>query len=192
MRSGAYGDALARVDRFLDGLSPKRLSAARINEAMGDLQLGALRHPDPQIRRYCLVVLDHYANDASMQTFVSALEDDTDAVREIALHSLACEPCKRDALCPTDVVPALARVLASDPKPDLRIKALTALLRVHGDAEQLKDLLRRTAESNSDPVTRRCAEDALRGQFVPPKKRYERSQRRQPSLGSSSLPTIRE
>lgn len=181
-------DALARVDRLLDGLSPKRLTPARLAAVLADVQTGALHHPDPQIRRYCLVLLDHHANDASMHVFVRALEDSADPVREVALHSLACEACKEHDLRPADVVPALARVLESDPKPDLRIKALTALLRVAPGQPQVRDLLRRAAEKNTDGVTRRCAEAALRGDFVPPKKRYERHQRIQPGLGSGTLP----
>ena len=189
MTADQHADALARVDHFLDGLTPKQMAPQRFSAVLEDLQTAALHHPDPQIRRYCLVILDHHANDASMHVFVSALEDEADAVREIALHSLACDSCKHDDLCPADILPALARVLESDPKPDLRIKALTALLRMPADQNQVRDLLRRTAQGNTDAVTRRCAADALRGDFVPPKKRYERRQRRQQSLGSSALPS---
>ena len=181
-------DALATVDRFLNDLSPKRMTKARFATVLPALQTGALRHPDPQVRRYCLVLLDHHANDACTAVFVSALEDDADVVREVALHSLACESCKQGDLCPADVVPALARVLESDPKPDLRIKALTALLRMPGGHSQVRALLRRAADVNTDPITRRCAADALRGDFVPPRKRYERRQRMQAGLGFGTLP----
>ena len=188
MRPNEHASALARVDRFLDGLSPKRMTPARFAGVLRDLHTGALHHPDPQVRRYCLVLLDHHANDASTHVFVSALDDEADAVREIALHSLACETCKQGALCLADVVPALVRVLESDPKLDLRIKALTVLVRLQGRETQIRDVLRRAAEVNTDPVTRRCAEDALRGAFVPPRKRYDRRQRKQAGLGSGTLP----
>ena len=97
MKSGDHAAALARVDRFLDGLSPKRMTRARFAAALGDLHVGALHHPDPQVRRYCLVLLDHHANDASMHVFVAALGDEADVVREIALHSLSPVVSRRTA-----------------------------------------------------------------------------------------------
>jgi hypothetical protein len=180
-------EALVRVDRFLDGLSPKRMRPARFAAALPDLQLAALHHRDPQIRRYCLGILDHHANDESMHVFARALSDEADVVRDVALHSIACESCKSEELCPADVVPALCRVLDSDPKPDLRIKALAALTRLMSRDERVRGALERAARTNSDAITRQCAADALHGCFVMPKKRYERRQRRQPSLGSSSI-----
>ena len=184
---GSSTEALARVDRFLDGLSPRRMTPARFAAALPDLQHAAVHHPDPQIRRYCLFLLDHHANDVSMHVFAQALRDEVDVVREAALHSLACESCKTGQLCVTDVVPLLVDVLDNDPKPDLRIKAITALLSVGADEPHVRAALQHAAASNSDPITRRCAADALRGQLVVPKKRYERRQRRPVSLGSSSL-----
>ncbi len=59
-------------------------------------------------------MLDHYANDDSMPVFVRAVQDEVDFVRDMALHSLACESCTTDGPPVDDVVPALARVLEED------------------------------------------------------------------------------
>ena len=123
------GASLARVDQLFGSRPAKQRHGRALSRGtVLDLQVAALHHPDPHIRRSCLWMLDHHANDASMPVFARAIEDDVDFVREIALHSLACEGCKKDALCVADVVPSLIRVLEADPKPDLRIKALSALL----------------------------------------------------------------
>ncbi len=190
MRRGADIDsALVRVDRLF-GSSPDHRKRGRGfgADAVRDLQVGALHHPDPYIRRSCLWALDHYANDVSMPVFVRAIEDDVDFVRDIALHSLACEGCKQDEMCVADVVPPLVRVLEADPKPDLRIKALTALVNLSSRDERVQQAFERAARLNSDLVVRRCAADAARGAYAPPKKRTERHQRRHAALGHGSAP----
>jgi hypothetical protein len=50
-----------------------------------------------------------------MHVFAEALTDDQPWVRDIALHSIACEPCKEGELCVRDTVPHVIRVLAQDP-----------------------------------------------------------------------------
>src|SRR6476659_6562119 len=148
--------ALARVGALFSGGLTERLKRGRRLPPpdLADLQLGALRHPDPHIRRSCLWVLDHYANDASMPVFVQAVRDEVDFVRDIALHSLACEGCKTGELCLADVVPPLVRVLEEDPKPDLRIKALTALVGLARRDPRAQAALERAGRSDSDPVLR--------------------------------------
>ena len=184
-------EVLGRVDALFSSRLGGRLTRGRAlgRREIGDLQVGALHHPDPHIRRSCLWVLDHHANDVSMPVFAQAVRDEVDFVRDLALHSLACEGCKQDELCLADVVPPLVRVLEQDPKPDLRIKALTALVGLSPRDPRAREALERAGRENSDPVVRRCAADAATsGSFVVPKKRYDRSQRRRAALGHGTLP----
>jgi hypothetical protein len=46
------------------------------------VQAAALGDPDLAMRRWCLCLLDHYANDASTETFRLALRDPVASVRE--------------------------------------------------------------------------------------------------------------
>ena len=48
------------------------------------VQAAALSHYDLEIRRLCLFLLDHYASDASWDTFRRALHDPVATVREFA------------------------------------------------------------------------------------------------------------
>jgi len=141
--SPSAAEVSLRVDRTLRGPVSKALKRQRpLTPAMvEDLQLGALRHRDAKVRRWCVFLLDHYANDQSTEVFAQALHDGAHPVRDMALHSIACEPCKEGELCVADTVPHVVHVLRHDPKADLRIKAVN-------------------------------------GRFAPPKKRYERAQRR--------------
>jgi hypothetical protein len=80
------------------------------------LQSAALTHPDARVRRECLGVLDHEANDASVDVFRAALAaDPVPRVRIVALHGLSCERCRVGELCAADVVPTLVDTLAHDP-----------------------------------------------------------------------------
>jgi HEAT repeat protein len=145
---------------------------------LADIHVAALRHPDPLVRRWCLGYLDHYANDASMAVFAAALRDPVDYVRNVALHSLACEACKSEELCVADVVPGLIEVLQEDPNPDLRTKAIASLMRLSATDPRARSAVERAASSERDPLVRRAAADALVGRLVPPRKRYQREQRR--------------
>jgi hypothetical protein len=146
---------------------------------LGDLQVAALRHADPFARRECVFFLDHYANEASTAVFAAALGDPVDFVRNAALHSIACETCRTEELCVADVVPSVVGILDGDPSPELRTKAVPALLRLAGRDSRARDAIERAAEHDPDAIVRQAAADALAGNSVPSRKRYERRQRRQ-------------
>ena len=149
---------------------------------LADIQAAALGHPDPFERRMLMFFLDHYANDESMHVFAAALRDPVDFVRNIALHSLACEPCKTNALCVTDVVPALIDVVRSDPSPELRMKSIGLLMRLAHHDERARAAVERVASEDSDTIVRRAAAAALAGQIIQPRKRYQRQQRQHAKL----------
>ena len=141
------------------------------------IQVAALGHPDPFTRKQCLFFLDHYANDQSLEVFNAALEDPVDFVRNLAMHSLACTSCKVEALDSTQVVPGLVRVISSDPRPDLRLRAISMLSHLAPGDSKARTALEAAATSDPDPLTRRAAVGAVQGCFVAPRKRYERTQR---------------
>jgi hypothetical protein len=172
-------DVPARVERSFTTAAKSLKKRRRLTAtAIEDFQLGAVHHPDPQVRRWCLFFLDHYANNASMDVFTQALTDEVPFVRDLALHSIACEPCKGGELCVADALPPVVRVLREDPDVNLRIKAIPVLLRLAERDPRAREALSDAARKDPDPLVRTCARDALQGHFVAPKKRYERSQRR--------------
>ena len=150
---------------------------------LADIQLAALDHPDPFERRMLMFFLDHYANDESMHVFAAALHDPVDFVRNIALHSIACEPCKSQALCVTDVVPPLVELLHSDPSPELRMKSIGLLMRLAREDARARPAVEKAASEDCDAIVRRAARAALAGQIIQPRKRYQRQQRQHAKLG---------
>jgi hypothetical protein len=185
--------ATERVNRVSSKAFTKLLKSGKPlpSHIIADLQAAAIEHPDPQMRRYCLFFLDHWANDQSHHVFVKALEDEVDFVRELALHSVICENCRTGDLYVVDVVSPVARVLEGDAKPDLRIKALAALVSFVPREPRALEPIRVAARTNSDALVRQCAQDALKGRFVMPKKRYQRHQRKHASLGHGTVRQVR-
>jgi hypothetical protein len=169
--------AEAFLQRFF-GTPAARRSRLLKDTPLAAVQVAALTHPDAFARRGCLFFLDHWFNDASMEVFAAALQDPVDFVRNLALHSLACETCKSEQLCAADVVPGLVRLLESDPSPELRVKCLPLLMRLAGQDDRARAAVEHAAAADHDPIVRRAAEDAGAGRFVAPRKRYERDQRR--------------
>ncbi|HEV2069181.1 MAG TPA: hypothetical protein VGR26_05260 [Acidimicrobiales bacterium] len=130
------------------------------------------------MRRRCISFLDHYFNDASSDVFARALGDPVDLVRNMTLHSIACETCRAEELCAADVVPYLAAVLAGDPNVDLRHKAIPLLLRLTGRDVRARAAVERASERDPDELIRYVAIRALAGEHVRARKTYERGVRR--------------
>jgi len=175
------GQALRSAGSFLKeffSATPHQKSRLARKKPLADLHTAALAHPDPFTRRDCLGFLDHYANEASTAVFAAALHDPVDFVRNAALHSIACETCRTEELRVADVVPDIVGVLEADPSPELRTKAIPTLLRLAGRDHRAWEAIQRAAGNDPDGIVRWAAADALRGNFIAPRKRYERRQRR--------------
>jgi hypothetical protein len=144
------------VHRWLALLKERR---ARLGNQVpvGALQIAALSHPDLAMRRFCLGLLDHYASDASTDTFRRALRDPVPSVREGALHGLACERCRREDICVTDVVTELVEILGSDPSAEVRHKTIAALARFIGRDGRARDAITWVAHHDPDPAIRYVA-----------------------------------
>ncbi len=121
------------------------------------LQIATLSHPDLAMRRCCLYLLDHYASDASTDTFRRALRDPVPSVREGALHGLACERCRHDDICVTDVVTDLIEILGSDPNAEVRHNTVAALARFIGRDGRARDAMTWAAHHDPDPALRYVA-----------------------------------
>ena len=165
------------LKQFASATAKQRSRLAK-KAPLAEIQGSALHHPDAFVRRACLGFLDHYANEASTVVFAEALRDPVDFVRNVALHSIACESCRTEELCVADVVQDIVAVLDGDPNPEMRTKAIPTLLRLAGRDIRAREAIERAAEHDLDAIVRRAAADALKGSFVAPRKRYERSQRR--------------
>ncbi|HEX6394894.1 MAG TPA: hypothetical protein VFZ97_15780 [Acidimicrobiales bacterium] len=173
----AWRVAGSYLEHFFSATAKQKSTLAK-KAPICELQTVALDYPDPFVRRACLFFLDHYANESSTEVFVEALRDPVDFVRNAALHSVACETCRKEELCVPEVVSAVAGVLEGDRSAELRTKAIPTLLHLAGRDIRAWEAILRAASNDPDHIVRLAAADALSGLFVAPRKRYERRQRR--------------
>jgi len=148
------------VRRWL-ALPKQRRSRLTKQMPLAALQEAALAHRDMGMRRLCLFLLDHYANDQSADVFRQALRDPVPMVRENALHGLACERCRIEALCVADVVRDLVAMLASDPSAEVRHKTVAVLARFIDRDGRARDAIGRAARDDDDPAIRQVAQTVL-------------------------------
>ena len=138
-----------------------RLPAAPI-EAM---QAAALAHPNARVRREALGVLDHEANDESVDVFRAALADPVPKVRILALHGLSCERCRTEELCVADVVRTLLATLRDDDSAKVRHAAVSTLVALAGRDDRVTDALRAASTDDPDPLVRLAANAAATGRY---------------------------
>src|SRR5215470_5183804 len=134
------------------------------------VQVAALSHPDLAMRRFCLFFLDHYASDVSSEIFRRALRDPVASVRENALHGLACERCRHEDICVTDVVTDLIEIMTSDPNAEVRHKTVAALARFIDRDARAGQAIARAAHHDPDPAIRdavQVAADSSRPHVLP-------------------------
>lgn len=160
-RPGASDEAL--VAAFAEG--PHRMDAFLALYARGRRVLPAVRrglaHPNADVRRWCAIFADNFADAETLQALVPLLYDPHPAVRRWAVHALACEPCK-DGPCPLDAVPLLLERIAEDASLRVRRQAVAMLAHhVAPDARALPVLARLHA-SDPDARLRRHAAAGLK------------------------------
>jgi hypothetical protein len=163
MRADAPSDVVAAFFRRWNALPNKHRYQLVPEVPIPEMQLAAIADPNPWLRRGCLSFLDHHANDESIHVFLRALDDPVPFVREMALHGLSCERCRADELCVADVVPVLARVLATDTSPEVRHKVVPLLMNLVSRSSPAQEALRRCSLSDDDILVRQVASAALEG-----------------------------
>lgn len=171
--TSGFSDVDDFLARFAQVPARKRSRAAE-RAPLARVQQAALEHPDPFVRRACLDFLDHHANDESGAVFAAALGDPVEPVRNMALHSIACERCRSEELCLTDVVPALIGVLEADPSPEMRHKAIPKLLEFADRDVRARAAVEAAADHDEDVLVRDVARRALGGEHIRGRKSYER------------------
>ena len=131
------------------------------------MQRAVMHHPSAAIRRACLEVLDHKANDSSMPVFRAALRDPVPRVRLTALHGLGCVRCKSEPVDFSDVVPELLGLLSEDPNAKVRYAAATQLsyLAVAGVDERVQLALAAAAERDDDEFVRLVSASGATGSY---------------------------
>lgn len=108
-----------------------------------------LKHGHWQVRRWCAIWLDHYADTESLHALIPLLNDPKSAVRMFAVHSLACDRCKTGEN-PIDVVPLMMERIANDESIRVRRHAVMMLAYQHAHPD-LESYFQQLLDTETDP-----------------------------------------
>lgn len=149
------------VDSFAQSETRFHAYAALIElgaEALPAIREG-LKHGNWQVRRWCLICLDHIADAETLEALVPLLRDPKSQVRMWAVHSIACNHCK-DVSCPVDAVPLLIERIELDDSIRVRRMATVMLATEYADSRALP-VFRRILKEERDHKLRLHAENGL-------------------------------
>ncbi len=108
----------------------KRMAAFLALYARGDEVLPVVReglkHANWQVRRWCALFADNFADAETLHALVPLLRDPKSQVRVWAVHSLSCESCK-DGPNPIDAIPLLLERIELDESIKVRRHAVAML-----------------------------------------------------------------
>ena len=107
-----------------------RMAAFLALYALGDEVLPAVReglkHANWQVRRWCALFADNFADAETLHALVPLLRDPKSQVRVWAAHSLSCESCK-DGPNLIDAIPLLLERIELDASIKVRRQAVAML-----------------------------------------------------------------
>lgn len=131
----------------------KRFSAYQDLIKIGEPALPALRaglkSEIHQVRKWSAMCLDQVSDEAALDDLIPLLDDPSSQVRLWAVHSIACEHCKEDVSCMTDLVPLLIKRAMEDSSLRVRRMAVIMLSTEFEDARALP-VLRDILKNESD------------------------------------------
>lgn len=144
-----WEDARDELDAALETADAER------RDALLDAVLEGFDHPDPDVRKWCVALMDHHATPECVDPLVAALEDPIAAVRRHAVHSVGCQSCKDDPL-DLDVVVVLVEQVRTDDSVRVR-RAAAHMLGTQPPDERAATFLADLLERANDEKLRRNA-----------------------------------
>lgn len=119
-----------------------------------------LRNANWNVRRWCALFIDTFADAESLRALVPLLRDPKAAVRLWAVHSLSCEACK-DGPNPIDAVPLLLERIELDESIRVRRQAVAMLAYHRAPDARVLPVFRRILAEEGDRKLRLHAENGI-------------------------------
>jgi HEAT repeat protein len=145
-------------------VSENRLPAFLSLYARGHAALPAvregLRAANWQVRKWCALFIDNFADAETLHALVPLLRDPKAAVRVWAVHSLSCESCK-DGPNPIDAVPLLLERIEMDESIKVRRQATGMLAHHRSPDPRVLPVFKRILAEEEDRKLRLHAEQGV-------------------------------
>lgn len=132
----------------------------RGDEVLPDIRAG-LRHANWQVRRWCALFTDNFADAETLRAVVPLVHDPRSQVRLWAVHSLSCESCK-DGPNPIDPIPLLLERIELDESIRVRRQAVAMLAHHRAPDPRVPPVFRRILADEEDRKLRLHAEEGLK------------------------------
>ena len=120
-----------------------------------------LRHANWQVRRWCAILADNFADAETLRALTPLLHDPRADVRVWAVHSLSCEGCKSGPN-PIDVIPLLLERIEQDPNIKVRRQAVAMLAHHRTPDARVLPIFKKLVAEDADHKLRRHAEQGLK------------------------------
>ena len=151
------------VDEFANGENrmPAFLSLYSRGEAALPAIREGLRNANWQVRKWCALFIDNFADAETLHALVPLLRDPKAAVRTWAVHSLSCESCK-DGPNPIDAVPLLLERIEMDDSIKVRRQAVAMLAHHRSPDARVLPVFKRILAEEEDRKLRLHAEQGVK------------------------------
>jgi hypothetical protein len=142
-----------RMPAFLSLYSRGEAALPAIREGLG--------HANWQVRKWCALFIDNFADAETLHALVPLLRDPKAAVRTWAVHSLSCESCK-DGPNPIDAVPLLIERIEMDDSIKVRRQAVAMLAHHRSPDARVLPVFKRILAEDDDRKLRLHAEQGVK------------------------------
>jgi HEAT repeat protein len=79
---------------LIGAVNARELRSVVVTESALQALIDGLEHPNPQVRWWCVQLLDHCSDSRAIEALVPMLDDPVPRVRRNAAHALSCTSCK--------------------------------------------------------------------------------------------------
>lgn len=126
---GVPDQRVAAIHELVGGIGATELRRAKPSPHTMQALIHGLRDPNPQVRWWCVQLIDHLPDDQALDALVPVLDDPVPRVRRNAAHALGCVACKPawDGQLAAPVIKKLAEMSVGDANAKVREEARRSL-----------------------------------------------------------------
>lgn len=117
------------IRELVGGVRATELRRASPSRQVMQALIDGLRDPSPQVRWWCVQLIDHLPDARALDALVPVLDDPVPRVRRNAAHALGCVACKPtwNGQLASSVVEKLVEMSTNDASQKVRQEALRSL-----------------------------------------------------------------